>query len=405
MVELVKLLVIGGVIIFLLAKKWPLRYIILLSSLLVGALFALSPLQIVETFIFALIDPATLRLLGIVGLVYILSGLLNKVEILGELVDSLRGLIKDYRLTLAFIPALLGLIPMPAGTMFSAPLVKEVGRPVGLTPEEATFANYWFRHVWEFVWPLFPDLILFAGLLGVKIQEIIWVQLPLALTAIVVGLVWEYKNLKKDNTVIHQRDIFPNLKRLFLGIWPILLIIILVLGIKIEVLISLVIVILAVFFLNLPKLTAKTIKEIIRDNLDWKVLTLVASIMIFQRMLQVSGGIEIIPEVLAKWGAPIFIVLFIIPFVLGIMTGMGTAALGISVPLLLPIIIPDEINLSYAMLVFAGSYTGMMISPMHLCLVVSKDYFRADMGKIYRMLSFPLIVVVLVAFGLVMVKS
>ena len=34
-------------------------------------------------------------------------------------------------------------------------------------PERRTFLNYWFRHVWEMVFPLYPSLVLAAGLMGV----------------------------------------------------------------------------------------------------------------------------------------------------------------------------------------------------------------------------------------------
>ncbi|MEN3190592.1 MAG: DUF401 family protein, partial [Atribacterota bacterium] len=307
---------------------------------------------------------------------------------------------------LAFIPALLGLIPMPAGAMFSAPMVKEIGDRVGLTPEEDTFVNYWFRHVWEFIWPLFSGMILFAGLLRVEIREVILVQFPLTITAIIVGFIWEYKNLKKDITVINKRDILINLKNLLYGIWPILLIIILVLGIKIDILISLVITILSIFFLNTSKLTVTEIKGIMKNNIDLGVVLLIAGIMIFQRMLQVSGGIELIPEIFAKLRIPSFIVLFSIPFFIGIMTGLSPAALGISLPVLIPIIIvKGEANLYYAMLAYAGNFVGIMISPMHLCLVVTKNYFKADIGKIYKMLILPLIIIVLVTIMLVIINT
>ncbi|MEN3190802.1 MAG: DUF401 family protein, partial [Atribacterota bacterium] len=131
MAGIIKLLVVIGVIIFLTKKKWKLEYVMLLASLLLGVLFNLSAIQIGKIFVLALIDPTTLRLMGIIVLVYILSGVLSKVESLDNLVDSLRGIVKDYRFTLAFIPALLGLIPMPAGAMFSAPMVKEIGDRVG----------------------------------------------------------------------------------------------------------------------------------------------------------------------------------------------------------------------------------------------------------------------------------
>jgi len=404
--EIIKLLVIIAVIIFLIRKKWNLEYVILLASLLVGVFFDLSPIQIGNNFVLALIDPTTLKLIGIIILVYILSGVLRKVESLRDLVDSLQGLVKDYRLILAFIPALLGLIPMPAGAMFSAPMVKEVGDRVGLTPEEETFVNYWFRHIWEFVWPLFPGIILFAGLLKVEIQEVILVQFPLTIATVIVGFVWEYKNLRKDTTLINKKDILLNLKKLFFGIWPILLIIIMVLGTKTDLLVSLVIVILSLAFLNINKLSLKILKEIIRNDIDLSVVILIASIMIFKKMLQVSGGVEIIPEAFAKLGIHPFIVLFIIPFFIVTMTGLGTAALGIGLPVLLPIIIVQgETNLYYAMLAFAGSFSGVMISPMHLCLVVTKNYFKVDMGKIYKMLILPLIITTLSALVLVIIKT
>jgi len=403
--EIIKLLAIIAVIIFLIKKKWKLEYVILLASLLAGVFFNLSPIQIGHNFVLALIDPATLKLIGIIVLVYILSGVLRKVESLRDLVDSLQGLVKDYRLTLAFIPALLGLIPMPAGAMFSAPMVKEVGGRAGLTPEEETFVNYWFRHIWEFVWPLFPGIILFAGLLKVEIQEVILVQFPLTITAVIVGFVWEYKNLRKDTTLINKKDILINFKKLFFGVWPILLIVILVLGTKTDLLFSLVIVILSLIFLNIKKLSLKMLKEIIRNDIDLSVVILIASIMIFKRILQVSGGIEIIPEAFAKLGIHPFIVLFSIPFFIGMMTGMGTAALGIGLPVLLPIIVQGEANLYYAMLAFTGSFVGVMISPMHLCLVVTRNYFKADMGKIYKMLILPLTIIILSALVLVMVRT
>jgi len=377
----------------------------LLASLLIGIFFDLSPIQIGKNIVLALVEPMTLRLIGIIVLVYFLSGVLRKIESLKDLVDSLQQLVKDYRLILAFIPALLGLIPMPAGAMFSAPMVKEIGDRVELTSEEETFVNYWFRHVWEFVWPLFSGMILFAGLLKVEIREVILVQIPLTITAVIVGFIWEYKNLKKDNGIISKKDIFLNFKKLFLGVWPILFIIILVLGVKIDLVLSLVIVILSLLFINIKKLNLRIIKEIVKNDIDLGVVILIAGIMIFKRMLQVSGGIEIIPEVFTKLGIHPFIVLFIIPFFIGMMTGLTPAAVGIGLPVLLPIIIQGEANLYYAMLAFTGSFVGVMISPMHLCLVVTKNYFKADMGKIYKMLILPLAIITLSALVLVIVRT
>lgn len=179
-----------------------------------------------------------------------------------------------------------------------------------------------------------------------------------------------------------------------------------VLGTKTDLLFSLVIVILSLVFLNLNKLSLKILKEIIRNDIDLNVVILIASIMIFKRMIQVSGGVEIIPDAFAKLGIHPIIVLFIVPFFVAAMTGVGTAALGIGLPVLLPIIIVrGETNLYYAMLAFTGSFSGVMISPMHLCLVVTKDYFKADMVKIYKMLILPIIITTLSALILVIIRT
>jgi len=377
----------------------------LIASLLLGAVFGLSPIQLVKNFVLALVDPMTLRLIGLVVLVYILSGVLRKVESLKDLVDSLQQLVKDYRLILAFIPALLGLIPMPAGAIFSAPMVKEIGDREGLTAEENTFVNYWFRHIWEFVWPLFSGMILFAGLLKVEIREVILVQFPLTITAVIVGFIWEYKNLKKDAGTINKKDIFLNLKKLFLGVWPILLIVILVLAAKIDLLLSLILVILSLFLLNFRKFKLPVVKKIIKNDIDPGVVILIAGIMIFQRMLQVSGGVEVVPEVFAKLGVHPFIILFSIPFFIAISTGINSAAIGIGLPILLPIIVHGEANLYYAMLAFTGAFIGVMLSPVHLCLVVTKNYFKSDLNQIYKMLILPLIIIALSSLVLVIVQA
>jgi len=402
--EIIKLLAVIAVIIFLIRKKWNLGYIMLIASLLLGAAFGLSPIQLGKNFVLALVDPMTLRLIGLVVLVYILSGVLRRIESLKDLVDSLRQLVKDYRLILAFIPALLGLIPMPAGAIFSAPMVKEIGNREGLTAEENTFVNYWFRHIWEFVWPLFSGMILFAGLLKVEIREVILVQFPLSIIAVIVGFIWEYKNLKKDTGTISKKDIFLNLKKLFLGVWPILLIIILVLAVKIDLLLSLILVILSLFLLNFRKFTLAIVKKIIKNDIDLGVVILIAGIMIFQRMLQVSGGVEVIPEVFAKLGVHPFIILFSIPFFIALSTGVTSAAIGIGIPILLPIIIQGEANLYYAMLAFTGSFIGVMLSPVHLCLVVSRNYFKSDLNQIYKMLILPLLIIALSSLVLAIVQ-
>jgi hypothetical protein len=57
------------------------------------------------------------------------------------------------------------------------------------------------------------------------------------------------------------------------------------------------------------------------------------------------------------------------------------------------------------MFAFVGGYMGHMLSPMHLCLVITNDYFKADVGKIYKILILPLIIISLSALVLVIART
>jgi len=231
-------------------------------------------------------------------------------------------LVKDYRLILAFIPALLGLIPMPAGAMFSAPMVKEVGGRVGLTPEEDTFVNYWFRHVWEFIWPLYPSIILLSAILGVEVREIIIVQFPISLVALIWGLTWEQRCLKRDGASDKRGKFGLNLKKLFLSTWPVILVIFLVIIIKIDLLISLILVILSLVLLNRSKMKAEVIMKIIKKDIPLKTVVLVIGIMVFKRILETTGAIMVIPGFFTELGVHPLVILFFIPFLIGMLTGI-----------------------------------------------------------------------------------
>ncbi len=405
MIEVIKLLAVILFIIFLIRKKWNLEYIILLASLLLGLLFELSIGKIILNFMQAISEPVTIRLIGLIVLVFLLSSILRKIESLKDIVDALQKLVKDYRLILAFIPSFLGLLPMPAGAMFSAPMVSEIGDRMGLQAEEKTFVNYWFRHVWEFVWPLYPSILLFSALLEVDVRQIVMVQFPITLVALILGLIWEQRYLKKGTASNGRENILFNLKKLFFGTWPILLVIFLVIFIKIDLLISLIVVILSLILLSRSKLKTADIIEIIKKDIPLSTVLLIAGIMIFKKMLQTTGAIMVIPELFTELGIHPLVILFFIPFLIGFLTGITSAIIGIAFPVLLPFIVQGEVNLNYAMFAFVSGYMGHMTSPMHLCLVVTKDYFKADLGIIYKMLIPLLFIILLFALILVVVRT
>jgi integral membrane protein (TIGR00529 family) len=135
------------------------------------------------------------------------------------------------------------------------------------------------------------------------------------------------------------------------------------------------------------------------------MILLIISVMVFKRMFEVSGAFLVISTIFSDWGVSPLIILFFAPFLAGLLTGITSAFVGIAFPILLPLIIRSQPNLTYAMLAYAGGFAGVLLSPFHLCLIVTREYFKADLRKLYKLLFLPVTFVVLVALLIVGLKG
>ncbi len=392
MTETIKLFFVIILIIVLLRLKWDLGLVMFSSSILLGFLFRLGFDEIAYNIYLTVIDPTTLQLIGIVVLVYVLSSILRRIRSMEGIVSSLQNIVADYRLILFMITSFLGLIPMPAGAMFSAPLLREIGKKNHMSSEEIMFTNYWFRHVWEFFWPLIPGVVLYISVIGVSLREIMIIQLPLSLFAIFIGFFWVYTHLESNNNCkINYKDWKPQLFTFFKSIWSILLIIILVLFFKINLLVALV---LSIVLLSIiQRISIREFREIIFKDVSLKVIILIIGIMLFKQVLESTHSINQIPQIFSEIGINIWVILFFIPFTLGFLTGITTGFVGISFPILMPLMTQSgSLNISMAMFAYLAGFSGMMISPMHLCLTITIEYFKVNIFKFYKILLINLLI-------------
>jgi hypothetical protein len=154
----------------------------------VGLLFAYPLQNVALDALLASVDPLTLRLALVVVLIMILSELLRQTAGLKGTVESLQTLIPNGRLVIAALPALVGLLPMVGGAMFSAPMVDEVGDRLGASSGRRTFINYWFRHIWEPIFSLYPSMLLATELLDKTVLQLAAATWPITAAAITGGL-------------------------------------------------------------------------------------------------------------------------------------------------------------------------------------------------------------------------
>jgi hypothetical protein len=393
MVGLLKIAFIILLFLVLIKKKWDLGLVLFLATILTGLLFGLNLKIFAKNVLKSLIANETLNLLSIILLVLYLGNFLQSRGNFKRMVDALKNIVRDPRLILAIPSAFIGLLPMMAGAMMGAPIVEEAGKRWNLTPAWKTFFNYWFRHIWEYSWPLYVNLILAAAIVKIPIKKISFVQFPFTVLAAAAGLVVLFKHVpylpqEKENS---EKRYLHNTFRVFFSIWPILLTIILIFIFRVPMLLSLGLASLLTQIFSRLKIRERW--KIIQESISLKIVLLVASLMVFKRILEVSGAMDSVVRVIRPEGISAYILLFAAPFFVGLLTGVNQAFVAIAFPLLVPIMGTDRPDMVLVMFAYVSGFVGILLSPAHLCLVLTADYFKAELRDVYKILIWPVSVV------------
>jgi len=108
--------------------------------------------------------------------------------------------------------------------------------------------------------------------------------------------------------------------------------------------------------------------------------------MAFKGVLVRSSAIGAVKTELGLYGVPTLAIVVVLPFVSGFVTGIAIGFVGTSFPLVASLVEGGRSFLAYGVLAYGFGYMGMMLTPLHLCFLVTKDYFRADLLGSYRYL-------------------
>lgn len=301
---IIKLVSIVAAIVILLRLKINFGAALISGSTILGLLFfegAVSS-RIITTatsFLSGASAPGTLNLLAVLVLVLILGEAFRYTGNADKMVDSLTVVIPDQRIGMVFSSMLIGFLPMLGGAMLSAPMVERFARRLGMTPEETTFTNYWFRHVWEFAWPLYIGLLLSADILDIALRDEVLRLLPLTLSAIIFGWVLEIRKyggtsvkLDMESRASGRMDKLKELMLVLQMSWPIWMIILLFLLAELPLLP--VIFLVVTVYLVLAKLSRQDLVSLVKRSFDSRILLVGLGVLVFARMLEDTKALDIL---------------------------------------------------------------------------------------------------------------
>jgi integral membrane protein (TIGR00529 family) len=390
MTDILKIIIVFIIIIILLKKRWNLGLVMALSSVILAALYMLKPQDFLAALLSAFTSKTTITLIIALTLIRIFENIMRTKNIMKNMMDSFRGIVTDRRILMASMPALIGLLPSMGGALFSAPMVDETSRGIKITPEKKAFINYVFRHPWEFISPLYPGLILASAITMISLRDLILFNLPYAFCLISGGIVWGLRG------IVVQKQGFKRIPANgLLSFIPLLLILVAVILFRLDLSISIAIVIIGLFIFL--RYSLKDMIQTLREGFSVEIVIIILGVMSFKAVMDTSGAVENISAFVSQSGVPVLAVFFIIPFLTGLLTGLTVGFVGSTFPIIAGLDNAQDISaISFA---FASGYVGVLLSPVHLCLVLTREYFKADMADIYKMLIRTCIVILLAALA------
>jgi integral membrane protein (TIGR00529 family) len=287
-------------------------------------------------------------------------------------------------------------------------MVHEITNRTTLPPEHKTLINYWFRHIWEFSWPLYPGVILTCALSGIDLWTFVLVQFPLTLFTAWVGYLTQLRSIPfQDHTLA------SNSKKPLAGFLKELMPILLVVGgaVFFGVLIYLVgkawtplksagkeipliaALIISVFWVwRYNRMKVGHIQGIFLNRSLLSMIYMIAGVMVFQGLLEDSRAVSEISQNLTSAHVPIILVIVVLPFLVGSITGITVAFVGTTFPIIFSLLadtgMADQLR-AYTVLAFCAGYLGVLLSPLHICLVLTCAYFKAGLTKVYGKLWLP----------------
>lgn len=409
-----------GLVIYLANKKVNIGLALVIGALIIGTFNGIKINQLLTIFIKSIFEETTLELVGAIVMISILGHLMGEFKILDRMVYSLEKVLRSVKATILVIPAIMGTLLVTGGALLSCPIVDTLGDRLDIKGDKKAAINMIFRHALYFIYPFSPTIILASKISGISVWKLISVQFPISIFMYILGYYIYLRKVKEPpKEKISSGEYIKHIKKLLVYTAPLSISIILALVINIPFYLSLALGIIICILID--KLTEKGIlkysEEIAvagdsgkREDNIFKILIqgiklpmvyAILGIMIFKGTIQGVDEINILLNNYIDKGIPIEAIIIIF----GLLTSFATASTQTAIALLYPMILPiagnEQIKVLYAMLIYGTGFIAYFASPLHLCQVLTLEYFKVkakDLYKNYTYLLPPIYISVLILY-------
>lgn len=286
--------------------------------------------------------------------------------------------LKDPRLGMGLVPAVIGLMPVAGGALLSAPVVEALGSPAGLSGELMAYINVWFRHLLIYSYPLSQVLVALSQLSGYSVTTIALATLPISLLMVLVGL----PALARVRRAVVNLGADPREGlKLFTPI-AVALVALVALGPLLGNWAVPVGASAAVATLVAVRRCSKDVPRALTSTRVLDIVLAVAAVIVLREIVAGSWISEDLQQVVASLGGA-RVTLAALSAVVSIATGSIITGLFLTLPILTSL---GASSMGDVLLIYTYSFLGYVASPTHLCLIYTVRYFNSELTKVYRYL-------------------
>lgn len=382
--ELIALAAAFLIIIAMIYKKVHIGTTMLTATIVMGFIAGFTPLEVLTTILKSILERPAVELFAVIAVICILSSVLQKYGVLDKMADSLEDLFNNNKISMMFLPLLVGVLSIPGGAVMSAPVVDSVGDKLGIDNARKAAINVVFRHIAFFLFPFSTTMILASQIGGVSPYTIIKYNIPVALVSIIASYMLFMRNgisEAEDPVNKAEKGIVEKIGSVLIYTSPLWVGIVTNVAFGMPFYLALLPGVAIVYFL-IDKGKQGFIREMFK-GINWSMVYAVAGIMCFQGFIKQMPAISQSINNLMASGMDMRVLVMLSTAVMGLLTGNCNAVIGMFLPLFITFAADTGDKAYITSLIYGFAFIFYFISPMHLCQVFTAEYFNVGIKELY----------------------
>ena len=379
-------------VLFLVNKKINIGYSLVAGSTILALSNGKGLFYLFKRIIYTFKESTTINLAVTILLITILGYLMEKYLILDRMIISLENILRSAKLTILIAPAIIGTLLVTGGALMSCPVVNNLGDKLKIPNDKRASINLVFRHALYFVFPLAPTIIMAANVGNFHILDFVKIQFPISIAMYVFGYLFYLKDYSDPKPPKFELRLYLiSLLHFLVYSSPILVSLFGVIIFKIPFIISLILGIIVSVLINLYD-KSKDVKYDLKENIfitmykgiKPSMVIAILGIMIYKNVVNDMDELYIYLNNLLDKGIPLELLILLSASMISLSMASTQPSIAILFPMILPLAPDYNTMVLYAMFIYTSAFLFYYISPLHLCQVLTLEYFDVKLKDLYK---------------------